>query len=281
MKASWKILSARNLLAAGLALATPGISVYRATQYARAEPRQRTTTAYNVRINYRASQSLIGFLINNGSYSCDYSFGVDGASYSSHIGCRQLIDDSIKSEFNGYSGSIRIPDRVVYYDSADPSMNDLMEFSAVSESYYSDAAVFIGLGVVVGLLVASAAAIPVNRKRPNRNIFVDTHGTVIHPDEIDYNLGSDGLFNKDRRTEASNAAGDGAPAYVADSDPSHARRELYLEVVNQIHPDRATDERDEALRERLMKEANAAFKRGDSEALRRILIEYRTVLANR
>ena len=246
---------------------------------ARAEPRQRTTTAYNVRINYRASSTSIGFLLNDGTYSCSYNFGVGGATYSSHIGCRQLIDDSIKSEFDGHSGSVPIPDRVVYYDSADPSMNELMDFSAVSASYYSDAAVFIGLGVVVGFLVVSAGAIPVNGKRSSRDQFVDTQGTVIFPDEINFNLGSDGLFNKDSHAERSYTTGDGAPAYVPDSDPSHALRELYLEVVKQIHPDRALNETDEALRERLMKEANAAFKREDGETLRRILIEYRTAVA--
>ena len=281
MKESWKILSARNLLALGLALATPGISVYRATQYARAEPRQRTTTAYNVRINYRASSTSIGFLLNAGSYSCDYNFGVDGASYSSHIGCRQLIDDSIKSKFDGHSGSIQIPDRVVYYDSANPSMNDLMDFSAVSESYYYDAAAFTALGVVVLLFAAWLPKITVNAKRKNQGIFVDAQGTVIYPDEINSSLGSDGLFNNDSRAEKSYATGDGAPAYVPDSDPSHALRELYLEVVKQIHPDRALNTQDETVRERLMKEANAAFKRSDTDNLRRILQEYNTIAAIR
>lgn len=276
MKASSKVLTARNLLIVGLslALATPAISVYKATQYARAEPRQRTTTAYNVRINYRASSTSIGFLLNDGTYSCSYNFGLDGASYSSHIGCRQLIDDSIKSAFDGHSGSIPIPDRVVYYDSADPSMNDLMEFSAVSASYYYDAAVFIGLGIVVGLLIGWPAAIAVNGERSNREAFVDTRRTVIYPDQIDSSLGSDGLFNKDRHAEKSYASGGGAPAYVPDSDPSHALRELYLEVVKQIHPDRASNESDRVLRERLMKDANVAFQQADAATLHRLLEEY-------
>src|ERR1019366_5705524 len=53
-------------------------------------------------------------------------------------------------------------------------------------------------------------------------------------------------------------------------------RKLFREVVNQIHPDRAWCDSDRLLRERLMKEANAAYRCGDSEALRRILDEYRS-----
>jgi hypothetical protein len=139
------------------------------------------------------------------------------------VACPQLIDDSIKSQRQGYRGSISIPDRVVYYDSANPSRNDLMEFSAVSASYYYDAAAFIGAGVAVfALFLAGAAAITVNGKRSDREVFVDTHGPVIYPDQINPNLGSDGLFNKDREPQKPKTAGQGAPPYVPDSDPSHA-----------------------------------------------------------
>lgn len=41
-----------------------------------------------------------------------------------------------------------------------------------------------------------------------------------------------------------------------------------------IHPDHATDEADRHKREQLMKEANAAYARGDAETLKRILEEY-------
>jgi len=283
MKASWKVLSSRNLLIVGLglALATPSISIFKATQYRRAEPREKTTTAFNVRINFRSHNSIPS--PNSYIYSCIYNFAVDGASYSGYVACPQLIDDSIKSQSQGYRGSISIPDRVVYYDSADPSRNDLMEFTAVSASYYYDAAVFIGLGAVIVLLVvvASPAKNTANRRTGKHGIFVDTHGTVIYPDQINPNLGFDGLFNKDKDPQKPQTASQGAPAYVPDSDPSHALRELYLEVVKQIHPDRALNEQDEALRERLMKEANAAFKRGDTNDLRRILQEYSTIAAVR
>jgi hypothetical protein len=98
-----------------------------------------------------------------------------------------------------------------------------------------------------------------NEKRGNGGVVVDTRGTVIYPEEIGPGPDFAGITNR----ETANAA---APAGL---------REQYLEVVNKIHPDRAANEADLALRERLMKEANAAFERGDAETLRRVLEEYR------
>src|ERR1035438_4594398 len=49
---------------------------------------------------------------------------------------------------------------------------------------------------------------------------------------------------------------------------------LYREVAKRVHPDLATDEADRHKREQLMAEANAAYQRGDADALRRILEEY-------
>jgi sulfur relay (sulfurtransferase) DsrC/TusE family protein len=51
-------------------------------------------------------------------------------------------------------------------------------------------------------------------------------------------------------------------------------KRLFKEVAKRIHPDYATDEADRHKREQLMKEANAAYERGDAAALRRILEEY-------
>jgi hypothetical protein len=71
------------------------------------------------------------------------------------------------------------------------------------------------------------------------------------------------------------------PPEAANPDLSPGLREDYLRVVNQIHPDRAADDDDLALRERLMKEANAAFKRCDAEALRRVLDEHKAAIRHR
>jgi len=53
--------------------------------------------------------------------------------------------------------------------------------------------------------------------------------------------------------------------------PSPELKSLYREAAKRVHPDTATDEKDRARRERLMKEVNAAYAAGDEDALRRIL----------
>jgi len=84
------------------------------------------------------------------------------------------------------------------------------------------------------------------------------------------------LFSGSEKAEESHAGSPGEAAKNADIALSPRLRELYLEVVNQIHPDRASSESDLALRERLMKDGNAAFQRGDAGRLRSILEEYKT-----
>jgi hypothetical protein len=58
--------------------------------------------------------------------------------------------------------------------------------------------------------------------------------------------------------------------------PSAELKKLFKEIVNRIHPDRATNEADRILRERLMAEANLAYRRQDIDTLGRILDEYKT-----
>jgi hypothetical protein len=78
------------------------------------------------------------------------------------------------------------------------------------------------------------------------------------------------------QAEDSYAAAHGEAAKAEDFSPSPELRKLFRDVVNQIHPDRATDDADRALRNRLMVEANAAYKRQDADALKRILEEYKS-----
>jgi hypothetical protein len=78
------------------------------------------------------------------------------------------------------------------------------------------------------------------------------------------------------QAEDSFAAAHGEAAKAEDFSPSPELRKLFRDVVNQIHPDRATDDADRTLRNRLMAEANAAYKRQDADALRRILEEYKS-----
>ena len=55
--------------------------------------------------------------------------------------------------------------------------------------------------------------------------------------------------------------------------PSSELKGLYREAAKKVHPDTATDERDRARRERIMKEVNAAYAAGDEDAFRRILAD--------
>ncbi len=70
-------------------------------------------------------------------------------------------------------------------------------------------------------------------------------------------------------------AAHGKAAASAPFSPPAELKNLFREVVRQIHLDDAWDEANRLLRTSLMSEANLAYKRGDMEALRRILEEYR------
>ena len=75
------------------------------------------------------------------------------------------------------------------------------------------------------------------------------------------------------RTQAEDAysAAHGEAANVQPFTPSPDLKKLYREAAKRVHPDTATDEKDRARRERLMKEVNAAYAASDEDALRRIL----------
>jgi hypothetical protein len=76
------------------------------------------------------------------------------------------------------------------------------------------------------------------------------------------------------QAEESGSAVHGEAAKARAFIPSAELRALYREVAKRVHPDLATDEADRQKREHLMAEANAAYQRGDADALRRILEEY-------
>lgn len=69
------------------------------------------------------------------------------------------------------------------------------------------------------------------------------------------------------------SAAHGEAAEVQPFTPSPELKSLYREAAKRVHPDTATDEKDRARREQLMKEVNAAYAAGDVEALRRILAD--------
>lgn len=228
--------------------------IYHARQYASAAPNERTTTAHLVSVYHSVFRSL-----RFNYYSCSYNFTVNG---SLHIGLRDcpqwIVDDATKG---GYLGSGTAPagtDATVYYDPADPSVNSLLEFNAESQIWYRWTVPWIGLGALIVCFSVFGSLLAANEKKGMAGVVVDARGTVIYPGEI--GLGS----------ESVRLPHDGTTTFA----PSTKLRELYLEVVNKIHPDRAINEVDLALRERLMMEANAAFERGDAGSLRRVLEEY-------
>jgi hypothetical protein len=77
------------------------------------------------------------------------------------------------------------------------------------------------------------------------------------------------------QAEESYAASHGEAAKAIEFAPMPELKKLFRDVVNQVHPDRAATDADRAVRERLMAEANLAYKRQDANALLRVLAEYR------
>jgi len=76
------------------------------------------------------------------------------------------------------------------------------------------------------------------------------------------------------QADESDSAVHGEAAKAQEFIPSAELKALYREVAKRVHPDLATGEVDRQRRDQLMAEANAAYQRGDAEALRRILEEY-------
>lgn len=253
MSPSGKTGAGRSLLLLILAFACAGICVFKAREFASAAPNERTTAAHVVSVYHSIFRGL-----RFNYYSCSYNFTVDGSTYIGLGDCPQwIIDDAFKGR---YLGSGTVPtgtDATVYYDPADPSVNSLLEFNAASQIAYRCAAPWTGVGALVVLFFVFGRLLAATKGRGG--VVVDARGTVIYPEEIGVGSEFAGLTNRE----------------AASSTPSPGLREQYLEVVNKIHPDRAADEVDLALRERLMKEANAAFERGDAEMLRKVLDEYR------
>lgn len=219
-----KAVSSRWLTIGALCFVGVGIGVYNAKRFANAALRQRTTTTQDI-----SRRHYIFHGLRFDYYSCYYSFSVDGTSYRGDGDCPQ------------HPGAAA----TVYYDSADPRLNSLLEFGTTSEREYQHSTPW----AVVGALILLASAF----------------------------FGVLGASEKPVKHGASMAGGTGTYPDQPESANSPELRNLYLEVVNQIHPDRASNEADRALRERLMKQANAAFKGGDAGTLREVLEEYRSM----
>jgi hypothetical protein len=223
MSMRWKNRAGSWWIVALLVFACGGLDVYKARQFAAATPAERTATAQNLSRSYHGYSGL-----RFNYYSCDYTFTVDEVSRRGHGECPQPGAGMI-----------------VYYDSSDPSLNSLLEFSAASEQCYRNARPCFVVGAFIVLYSAFFT-------------WLGSHW---------------------RDTQRAGAGAGDAAIDPEQAEPANAPglRELYLAVVNQVHPDRAANEADRALRERLMKMANVAFKRGDADTLREVLEEYKSV----
>lgn len=271
MSLSGKSEGSPSLILAIAVFACTGFCIYRAKDFASAAPNEETTTAHVVSVEHQ----IFRYLRFN-FYSCGYNFSLDGALYLENGDCPQgIADDAAKGKYSTFVGASTETNVTVYYDPSDPSVNSLLEFRAASESYYRQAASLTCVGTLIIVIFVFAKLLAANEKRGKGGVVVDASGTVICPEEIGVSTGLGGLPPRDRNAENSTANGEALNfgAFTSSSE----LRELYLKVANQIHPDRAANERDLALRERLMKEANAAFERGDADTLRRVLEEYRSV----
>lgn len=248
-----------SLLSAAVVFACAGVCLYRAREFASAAPREGTASAQVVSIDYNLFRGL-----RFNSYSCDYAFRVNGSVYLGHSDCPQgIADDAKKREHWGSVLVLSEMDTAAYYDPADPSINSLLDLKAESAVSYQAATPWLTLGALIAFFFLVGELLASDEKRGKGPIAVDTKGTVIYPEEFE--VGSGFAGSADRET--------------ASGPPSVALRALYLEVVNKIHPDRAANAADLELRERLMKEANAAFERGDALVLRRILADYEDAIA--
>lgn len=218
-----------------------GLCIYKARQYASAVPNERTTVAHVVSVYHSIFRGL-----RFNYYSCSYNFSVDGSLYTGLRDCPQwIIDYAVKGKYLGSDGVPTGTDATVYYDPADPSVNSLLEFSAEAKVAYQTAVPWICVGLVMIFGYVFSAVLRANQ-RARRGESVDAGEAVVYPGQAGY-------------------------------AHSPELRDLYLQVVNRIHPDRAWDEADRMLRERLMKQANAAFERGDAGTLREVLQEYRSM----
>jgi hypothetical protein len=273
VRVSWKDFDGRSLFPLIVFFVFGGIDIHRATQFTDAVPSERTTIAHNVHIHQR--RYFFNLLpVNN----CKYDFSIDNRSLRGDGVCPDISTyDLIKVELSNSVRDLPGPDATVYYDPADPSINSLTEFSARRETEYRNGIGWIGLGIVCTLPFVLLVALNATKNKKNKRVFVDARGTVIDPNEVD--LGSEfgripvGGGGEETAGAAANESAEREASFAA----SHGLRELYIDVIKQIHPDHASNEADRALRERLTKDANLAFERGDDATLRRVLEEYESL----
>lgn len=264
MKLAWRIAGIGSILAVGCSLAL-WLFVHTAKRYADAARNERIVAAYNVRMRYRSSSAtLFGY-----RFRCEYSYRVDESAYSGYGECpKSAIDTPDKLAILGAQGALTIPSATVFYDSGNPSISSLVDFGVRRDRYYRSAA--IGASFATGfivLVVLTTAPSAIKRQRRGPTVL-NSAGPAIDPEE-----------NRSRQANGwsvgagrSSASTKGEREWAATPE----LRSLYLQIVNEIHPDRAQNDSDLKLREKLMKDANLAYGQGDSDTLWRVLEKYRS-----
>ncbi len=242
-----------------------GLQMRTANKYSSAAPREVTAISSELTVSRRSfwnasddDMLLRGFRPTY--YQCSYQFSVGDNSYSGSELCPEPSAGTGKAagssdpreEFEGETAT-------VYYDPLNPSVNSLIGLSAASEREFGIGIFFIGVGVIVILFMALGSVLNAIQNK-ERLAVAEAVRTMSDLGPVDQGAELAGSSH-------------GESASSAGSSPF---RELYLEVVKKIHPDHAANDADLALRERLMKEANAAFERGDTATLRSVLEDYRS-----
>ena len=270
MRGNWKDFDNRLLFPLVVFFIFGGIDIHRAIRFTDAMPNMRTTSAHNVYLrHYLRLHSLPQ------PYTCRYDFSVEGQTDSGKSSCPQISsEDSIKPEASNSVNDLARHDSTVYYDPSDPTINSLTEFGASSETEYRKGIWLIGLGVICTFPFVLLLALNATKRKNVDREFVDAKGTFIYPSEVNFGAEFGKIPNRSRHTKESYSATNVEAAKIANFASSHGLRELYHEVVKQIHPDLASSEADRALRDRLTKDANVAYERGDDATLRRVLEEY-------
>jgi hypothetical protein len=274
MSASWKYSDERSWIFLLFAFACIVICIHKGNQFANAAPNESTTTAHDVYSRYNL---WLGLRFNY--ISCKYSFNVSGSLYSGLGDCPQSFVNLVKDKISDVDEYVPGANLTVYYDPANPSTNSLIEFTAASRRCYQDTIPWIVIGVLGILYLLFVAALNAAKNKKNCRQFVDAAGDEIYYEEIGIGSVFDGVTGDGMNAEIPYAATNSEPANVADFTSSPWLRELYLDVIKQIHPDYASNEADRALRERLTKEANSAYKQGDSATLQRVLEEYKSAVS--
>ena len=181
---NWKIGTGRLSLPVIFFIGA-GFCIFKVCEFARAAPREKTTTGHIVRVYHSIFRGL-----RFNYYSCSYAFDIDQSFYVGLGDCPQgIADNARKGKYLGVGRLSLGVDATVYYDPVDPSVSSLLEFRATRDHYLQTAAPWIGLATLSIFFFVFGKLLEANEKRGIGGVVVDARGTLIFPKEI--GVGSD------------------------------------------------------------------------------------------